>query len=115
MHDDHFSQAAQDEAWFPEVGKRNWIVLTKDARIAKRLTERLAVANANIKMFVLTSQSLSGSEMANSFAAALPGLVKFIARNNAPFIAKVQKNGRVSSWKTEKDLLKELKYYADKF
>lgn len=62
-------------------------------------------------MFVLTSQSLSGEEMADSFVIALPGILKFLQRNKSPFIAKVHKNGRVSSWKNERDLIKELKHY----
>ena len=33
IHDDHFAPDAKDEAWLAEVGKRGWIVLTKDDRI----------------------------------------------------------------------------------
>ena len=33
IHDDHFAPDAKDEDWLVEVGKRGWIVLTKDDRI----------------------------------------------------------------------------------
>jgi len=36
LHDDYFSQDARDEEWLQEVGRRGWIVLTKDDRIRCR-------------------------------------------------------------------------------
>ncbi len=38
--------------WLLEVGKRNWVVLTKDERIAKHNLERFAVANLTINFDV---------------------------------------------------------------
>ena len=66
-HDDHFAKNALDVEWLPEVGKRGWVIITKDARIGRNQTERLAVTNANAKMFTLASQNLVGREMANIF------------------------------------------------
>ena len=43
IHDDHFGQNAIDVDWLPEVGRRGWVVLTKDARISKNHLERMAV------------------------------------------------------------------------
>jgi hypothetical protein len=42
-------------------------------------------------MFVLISQNLSGSDMANIFVKAVPAMEKFIAKNLAPFIAKIDR------------------------
>jgi hypothetical protein len=42
-HDDHFGKNTQDVDWIPEIGKRGWVILTKDARIGKNKIERLAV------------------------------------------------------------------------
>jgi uncharacterized protein with PIN domain len=36
IHNDYFLPDANDEEWLPEVGKRGWIVLTKDDRIRYR-------------------------------------------------------------------------------
>jgi GTP-binding protein EngB required for normal cell division len=41
--------------WLPQVGGKGWIVLTKDDKISKNQLERIAVACAQIKMFVLAS------------------------------------------------------------
>jgi len=108
IHDDHFPQAAQDVTWMPEVGKRGWIILTKDAAIGRNQLERQAVAYAGIRMFALASQNLSGREMAEIFRVAILAMQKFIEKNPAPFIAKVYREGKVKSWKTQADLLAEL-------
>lgn len=107
-HDDHFAKDASDVDWLPEVGKQEWVVLTKDERIAKRHLERLAVANAGIRMFVLVSQNLSGRDMAAAFTKAIPAMEQFIQTLSAPFIAKVYRDGRVEEWKIAEDLLDEL-------
>lgn len=108
IHDDHFAKDAQDVDWLPIVGQRGWIVLTKDERIAKRSLERIAVASARIKMFVLVSQNLSGKDTAASFTQAIPAMQQFIHANLAPFIAKIYRNGDVSEWKDHQILMQEL-------
>ncbi|MCY7278841.1 MAG: hypothetical protein LH702_35170 [Phormidesmis sp. CAN_BIN44] len=51
VHDDHFDKGALDVEWLPEVGKKGWVVLTKDANIGKRSLEKIAVARSQIKMW----------------------------------------------------------------
>ena len=108
IHDDHFAKDAQDVDWLPGVGQRGWVVLTKDERIAKRSLERIAVASAGIKMFVLVSQNLSGADTATAFTKAITALQQFIRDNPAPFIAKVYRDGSVSNWKDQQALMEEL-------
>lgn len=107
-HDKHFAQNAQDVEWLPEVGKREWVVLTKDANISKNQLERIAVANANIKMFILASQSLSGKDMADIFLKAIVKMQEFVRKHDAPFIAKIYKSGKIEMWKDHQTLLEEL-------
>ncbi|MBP0021143.1 MAG: hypothetical protein J7647_26770 [Cyanobacteria bacterium SBLK] len=95
IHDDHFSQQTLDVEWIPEIGEQDWIILTKDARIATNRHERQAVAYAGLKMFAFASQNLSGEAMAIAFQKALPKMLKFIDESTAPFIAKVYKDGKV--------------------
>jgi len=108
IHDDHFGKNTQDVDWIPEIGKRGWVILTKDARIGKNKIERLAVADAGVIMFVLVSQNLSGADMANIFLKAIPEMEKFILKYIAPFIAKVDRDSKVKVWKDNPDLLSEL-------
>ncbi|WP_420807058.1 hypothetical protein [Trichormus azollae] len=55
IHDNHFDKRALNVDWLPQVGGKGWIVLTKDDKISKNQLERIAVACAQIKMFVLAS------------------------------------------------------------
>ena len=109
IHDDNFGQNAIDVDWLPEVGKRGWIVLTKDAKIGKNHLERMAVTNAGISMFTLVSQNLSGKQMADIFLGAVTKMQGFVRKHPAPFIAKVYRDGRVEMWFDAQTLLDELK------
>ena len=111
IHDDHFKQDVLDVDWLPEVGSRGWIILTKDANIGKNQIERMAVTSANIRMFVLASQNLSGLDMADIFVRSIPEIKKFISLNAAPFIAKVYGNGTVKQWKNSTNLISEYNDY----
>lgn len=108
VHDDHFAQTTLDIEWLPEIGKRGWVILTKDAAIARRPLERQAVAQANCQMFMLASQNLSSKAMAEAFRVAMPAIEKFLIENPAPFIAKVYRDGTVEMYKTATDLLAEI-------
>ena len=59
-------------------------------------------------VFFIDTQNLSGKEMAEIFRVAILEMQKFIEKNPAPFIAKVYREGKVKSWKTQADLLAEL-------
>lgn len=52
---DHFPSGTPDEIWLPEIGKRAWVVLSKDKWIRRRKIEKEALKNAHVTAFVLTS------------------------------------------------------------
>lgn len=96
IHTDHFPPGEEDEDWLPEVGKRGWIVLTKDDKIRYRTPERIALVKAGVALFALASGNLRGEEMAQAFVKALPRMQQFLAKYHPPFIARVTRNGAVS-------------------
>jgi hypothetical protein len=96
IHNDHFPPGADDEEWLPEVGRRGWIVLTKDDRIRYRTPERIALMKARVALFALASGNLRGEEMAQAFVKALPRMHRFLAKYHPPFIARVTRSGAVS-------------------
>lgn len=96
VHDDHFRSDAPDEEWLREVGRRGWIVLTKDHRIRYRGPELAALWRAGICAFVLTGGNLQGEEMGQIFVRALPAIRRFIVRNSPPYVARVTRGGSVS-------------------
>ncbi|MGM3305930.1 hypothetical protein ACSQ6I_08110 [Anabaena sp. WFMT] len=113
IHDDHFEKGALDVDWLPQVGEKGWIVLTKDDRISKNQLERIAVARAQIKMFVLASQNLQGKDMAAIFLKAIVPMQEFVRKHPAPFIAKIYRDGKINLWKDSKELLAELKIFDE--
>jgi predicted nuclease of predicted toxin-antitoxin system len=96
VHDDLFPPDTPDEEWLGEIGRRRWIVLTKDLRIRYRTSERLAVQQAGVAMFALTAGDCQGKEMAVIFAKALPRITRFLRINTPPFIATIARSGAVS-------------------
>ncbi len=108
IHDDYFNQNAQDVDWIPKVGAKGWIILTKDDSISKNKLERIAVASAGIKMFILVSGNLSGQDMANIFLSAIVKMQEFVRKHPAPFMSKIYRTGRIEMWKDSTTLLQEL-------
>ncbi len=111
VHDDHFGKNVKDVVWLPEVGERGWVVLTKDDKISKNALERIAVAQAQIKMFIFASQHMRGEDMAEVFIKTIVRMQEFVRKHPAPFIAKIYRDGRVEMWKDHRDLSKELKHF----
>jgi predicted nuclease of predicted toxin-antitoxin system len=103
-HHDHFDQSAPDTEWLPVVGERGWVVLTKDKAMGKNLIELKAIARANVRVFALVSGQLNRQQMADLFVNALVKFEKFAQGNEAPFIAKIYKDGRVELWKDQATL-----------
>lgn len=92
---EEFGEGAQDIDWLPEVGRRGWIVLTKDQRIRRRPVERDAFVDARVRGFFLAARALRGPEVAELFATFLPRMLQVVAQYRAPFIAIVRRDGIV--------------------
>ena len=72
IHDGHFPQNALDEDWLSEVGRRGWIVLTKDDRIRYRPGKVEAYRRNKVRVFIFGSGEMKAQEMAEAFVKALP-------------------------------------------
>jgi hypothetical protein len=108
VHHEHFPDDAPDVYWLPEVGKKGWIVLTKDKNIGKNLMERFAVTRANIRLFTFASQSLSGEDMATILLNVIVKMQEFVRKHSEPFIAKIYRDGKIEMWKDNEMLINEL-------
>jgi len=96
VHDDHFLPGARDEEWLFEIGKRGWIVLTKDRRFHTRVLEITAIARSRAKVFKLTAANIQGADMAAIFVKAIRKITRVAIGNPGPFIGTVSKSGKVS-------------------
>jgi predicted nuclease of predicted toxin-antitoxin system len=108
IHDDHFKQDIEDKDWLRIVGERNWVVLTKDKKIASRTLDLEAVAEGNVRLFAFVDGDVSGVVVAQAFVNALENMRGFMRGNPAPFLAKLHQSGMVKSCKKRKELLKML-------
>jgi hypothetical protein len=104
VHDDHFTQNAQDEDWLPVVGAKGWIVLTRDKRIRYRTPALIAVGEAKVRLFAYTGTDVQGVEMAQSILVALPAIKRLLLKHEPPFIAKISRGGTVGIWVSHRDL-----------
>lgn len=99
--DDHLPRDARDEAWLAEVGERGWYVITLDAKIRYRRLEQRAVRDHSVGLFVLVRwKGSTGATMAQALIRAIPKMLRLVAKQDRPFIAKVHGDGRVAVWLT---------------
>ena len=96
VHDDHFAIDAKDEDWLIEVGKKGWVVLSKDDLIRHRPVERDALLKAGVVAFFLPRGDLKGDEMAEIFLKAMPRSNSFLKRYKPPIIGRITRSGDVS-------------------
>jgi hypothetical protein len=95
-HGSHFSAGTEDTIWLPFVGKRGWLLVTKDKRIRFNELERAAVLENDVREFYFTSGNYSGAEMAVILIEALPEMIKICEKHDAPFIASITKSGKIN-------------------
>ena len=91
-----FPAGTRDADWLPIVGKRGWIVLTKDRHIRRRELELQALVNARVRAFVLTAADLTGPEQAAVFVRALPKMLRICQASKGPLIGAVGNKGGVA-------------------
>jgi len=87
-HRDHFPPDCPDEDWLAEVGRREWIALTHDARIRYKPNELAAVVRHRVRLLVIVGKA-SFSDLAASFVATGRRIEAFLGRHPAPLIARV--------------------------
>jgi predicted nuclease of predicted toxin-antitoxin system len=109
--DDHFPPDCPDVVWLPEVSERGWIILTKDDKIGRNPLEQIAIAQSEAKVFILAVGNLTGKEMGQIFALALPRIAKLTQSHRSPFIARVYEGGIVRMWQDQKRLKKLLNQF----
>ncbi len=96
VHKDHFESRCEDDQWLTEVGKRGWVVLTKDKSFRSRQVEVAALMRSTAATFVLTNANTTGRQNADAFIAAIPRIAAFLSAFQKPFLAQITAAGVVS-------------------
>src|SRR5262249_34671960 len=82
QHNNHFGRRTEDVDWLPYVGRRDWVVVTADKRIKRRLFERETLINAGVRSFVLGSGNLGVQAIIAILTTAMPAMLKLIAEQD---------------------------------
>ena len=80
-----------DEEWLELAGLRSWAVLMKDKRIRYNRRERDVVRTFRVRCFCLSSQRLTGEEMARRYLRNLDAITR-ACQEDGPFIYAVHHN-----------------------
>lgn len=109
---EHFPTQTPDVEWLAEVGRRGWLVLTRDVAIGGNIPEAVAVAQGNARMFALVMGNAPRAELERDIVNAIPKMERFAQSHPAPFIAKVYPFGKVKKWQDRDKLMKTLRQFS---
>lgn len=79
-----------------EVGRRGWIVLTKDKAIRRNALEMGAILASNVACFSLGHGNLKAAQMAQAFIAARKRMETALRKQALPMTASVTSTAKVS-------------------
>ncbi len=94
-HDDVFAQNTDDEHWLPEVGRRGWMILTKDDRIRFRPAERDALMTFKVGCFTMMRHNDTWEQLRDSLFLAWPHIEEISASEARPFMYAVYQDGSI--------------------
>jgi hypothetical protein len=85
-HRDHFAPDCPDEDWLADIGKRDWVALTHDARIRYKPNELAAVIQHRVRLLVIVGK------------ATFPDLAKVYRASPADLAQNPAAAGRIERW-----------------
>lgn len=103
-HADAYPAGTPDTVWLAQEAAKGHLILTKDVAIGRNPLEKAMVRMTGAKVFALSSASMTGPDMAEAFVKARHRMKQFARKYKGPFIAKVDRDGKVRAWKGPTDL-----------
>jgi hypothetical protein len=97
VYGERIGQGLAHEEWLQEAGRRDWIVLMKDARIRRRPAELEVLTAQSVRAFCLTNANLRGAEQAQRLVTNLPRILRIAARPG-PYIYGVYADSITRLW-----------------
>jgi hypothetical protein len=84
-----------DVEFLPIIGKRQWVLITKDKNVRRNQLEVEAILNSDVRAFVVTAANLNHEQIAQLVLKAMPKITR-ISRQLGPFVYNVTASGIVS-------------------
>lgn len=91
-----FPFGTADEVWLTACGRRNWIVLTRDQRIRRRVLEREAIRQSGAAVFALTAGQATAAQVADVVVRLLVKLAHMAVSEPKPFLYTFGLSGRLN-------------------
>jgi hypothetical protein len=92
-HHSHLPSGVEDHVWLKFVGERGWIAVSKDKGYTHTPLEKAQIDAHKIRYFAFSSGVLSGEEMATILSMHIEKIIRFIRKQDPPFIASLGKSG----------------------
>lgn len=90
VHDEHFAQDTPDHVWLSEVGKKGWIVVTRNTSISSTKLELDTLMESKVKAFFLVSRpDTPHQELIERFLSLSGRIYNLLDAHRIPFIAKI--------------------------
>ena len=93
VHLEHFAGNTPDHEWIPEVGRRGWVLITKDQNIRHNPIERAAYTAAKLRGFIVTGKDMNGNELGDLLVRCLGGMVRRTAARIGPLLFTISRGG----------------------
>ncbi len=92
---DHFERGTPDVEWITIVGRKGWLLLTKDRAIARKPAELAIFVKARARAFFLAHGDLNRQEIVASVEAALERIARLVKKTRPPTLRKVSPTGHL--------------------
>jgi len=76
-----------------EIGRRGWVLITRDANIRRNPLERAAYEDAGLRGFVVTGKDIGGPELAELLVRSLGGMTNRAAGRPGPLLFTISRGG----------------------
>jgi hypothetical protein len=94
--EDEFQHDTKETVWLQEIGRRGWLVVSRDKKIRTRPGERRALLDAAVGCFIVAQkQNLTRWEYLKLLAATLDEMERVFASTERPFIYTVGRTGQL--------------------
>ncbi len=93
VHLDHFLADKPDTEWIHDIGKRDWVLISKDQNIRRNPLERAAYEAAKLRGFIVTGKDMGGKELADLLVRSLLGIVRRAFGRTGPLLFTISRGG----------------------
>jgi hypothetical protein len=95
-HWEVFAETASDAAYLQRCADEGWIPITADSDVHTEALQKILIRRTRLQVFRLTRNHWPWQDKIAAFVAALPTIEACIKERPGPFIARIDRHGRIS-------------------